>query len=314
MRLMHILAFCLVGHWMMAQAPLSTQFMFNKLAFNPAYAGHYDNVQVLGTVRNQWIGFPGAPKVQQASANIPFFDNSAGLGISLSNHSQGISSRQTIDGAYAYKLPVNDYSALSIGLQSSISRYQVDYTNADLIAIDGKPIDPSIPQQRVNQNLLNFGVGIYYSQEDFYAGISVPKLTLHKLGSDALLGTVSDESRPIYGMIGGAFDMDAYWTFNPELLITYTDRQPWDLDLNMSVVYDQRLRAGIGYRLGGDSEGLGESLDFIFAIHVTDELMIGAAYDYNLSQIQRVSSGSLEVLVSYTFGQSRGREINPRFF
>lgn len=308
--------FCLCWFQGTAQnAPLSTQFMYNKLAFNPAYAGSSPYTELTAIVRNQWVGFPGAPKTQQLSANIPLMDQKLGIGFTAQNHSIGVTDYQTIEGSYSYRFNTSEEGYLSIGIQTSYRRYTVDFTSPEIIAIDGLANDPNILGGSVNANTINFGGGIYWNQRDFYIGISVPRLS----ETDLPLGTSSinlTEQRVLHLMTGMSVNLSDTWTLTPQLLFRYSQNLPWDADVNLSFNYDDYLTLGLNYRHGGDRTGLAESLDLIIGIDINDSIMLGAAYDYNLSELGRVSSGSFEGVVRYRIGAERGRvvDINPRYF
>ena len=164
--------------------PLSTQFMYNKLALNPAYAGSEAYTELTAIVRSQWIGFPGAPKTQQLSANIPLFDQRVGLGITANSHSLGVTNFQTIEGSYSYRLKTSESGTLSLGLQTSYRRYTIDFSDPQVVAIDGIANDPNIIGRNVNTNSLNFGGGIYYSCL-LYTSPSPRDATLSRMPSSA---------------------------------------------------------------------------------------------------------------------------------
>jgi len=113
--------------------PLSTQFMYNKLALNPAYAGAEAHTELIAIVRSQWIGFPGAPKTQQLSANIPLFDQRVGLGLTANSHSLGVTTFQTIEGSYSYRIKTSETGTLSLGLQTSYRRYTIDFNDPQIV-------------------------------------------------------------------------------------------------------------------------------------------------------------------------------------
>ena len=297
------------------QEQLYTQFMYGKLTFNPAYAGSYESTSFTALFRNQWVGFPGAPKTQLLSINIPVSNQRIGFGITATNSSIGISERQTLDGAYTYRFSVGESGFLSIGLQSSLRRYTVDFTDDRLLGIDGIALDPSISPQIFNRNIVNFGAGIYYSQPNFYVGLSAPRLSEADLDFDNSFG-VSKEERIFYAMAGSVISLSNDWTFSPQFLFKYADNVPWDLDINASITYDDRLTLGMSYRHGGDSSSLAESLDLIFGVQITDALTLGVAYDFSLTGFREQSSGSVEGMIRYIIGRSRSSddEVNPRYF
>ncbi len=295
--------------------PLSTQFMYNKLALNPAYAGAQEYTELTAIVRSQWIGFPGAPKTQQLSVNIPMFDQRVGLGLTANSHSLGVTTFQTIEGSYSYRIKTSKTGSLSLGLQTSYRRYTIDFSDPQIVAIDGLTNDPNIIGSTVNTSSLNFGGGIYYSQDRFYVGISVPRLSTQDLTiGDGPLNLT--EQRVINLMGGLNLKLNEQWVATPQLLLRLSGDQPFDADVNVNFTYNDFLTLGLSYRLGGDRNSLGESIDFIVGVALNESLMIGAAYDYNVSQLGRVSSGSFEGLVRYRLGANQGSiiDINPRYF
>lgn len=117
-------------------------------------------------------------------------------------------------------------------------------------------------------------------------------------------------------MVGHSFFLNEQWDITPQALLRLTENQPFDADANVSLTYNDFLTMGLSYRFGGDRNSLGESVDLIIALELNEALMLGAAYDYNLSELGRVSSGSFEGIVRYRIGATQGQvlDINPRYF
>ena len=96
--------------------PMFTQYMFNELYINPAYAGSRENVSVTGLIREQWVGLDGAPSTQTLSAHAPVFGKRVGVGFTVVNESIGVSKRTGVNLNGAYRIPM-DKNTLSFGLQ-----------------------------------------------------------------------------------------------------------------------------------------------------------------------------------------------------
>lgn len=297
------------------QEQLYTQFMYNKLGINPAFAGNHENVSATAIVRNQWIGFEGAPNTQTISLNAPVASQKIGLGLNLTRNTIGISEKQTIDAVYSYRIGISDVGTLSLGLQGSARRYQIDYSDPRLNGIVDKTLDPAIDVQRFNENVINFGAGVYFNTTHFYAGLSSPRLIEREINFASQLG-FSKEVRHILFMMGGAIDLTNDWTVTPQALYRYTSNSPFDMDLNVSASWRSYITAGLTYRHGGDDNSIAESIDILFGVQASRQLMISAAYDFTLSEIRNHSSGSLEVGVHYIIGRRvrDGDIINPRYF
>ena len=297
------------------QEQLYTQFMYNKLGLNPAFAGNHESVAVSAIVRNQWIGFEGAPNTQTASLNAPLAGQKIGLGLNLTRNTIGISEKQTIDAIYSYRVNIAETGTLSIGLQGSARRYQIDYTDPRLNGIVDKNSDPAIDVRRFDENIINFGAGIYYNTSHFYVGVSSPRLIERSINFASELG-FSKEVRHILFMMGGAIDLNDDWVMTPQTMFRYTENAPFDIDFNLSATWRSYLTGGITYRHGGDSNSFAESIDVLFGIQVSRQFMLSAAYDFTLSEIRDHSSGSFEVGLHYIIGGRRnpGDNINPRYF
>ncbi len=297
------------------QEQLYTQFMYNKLGLNPAFAGNHEQVALSALYRNQWIGFEGAPITQTASINAPLLGQKIGLGLNLTRNTIGISEKQTIDGIYAYRIHFKDGGTLSLGIQGSARRYQIDYTDPRLNGIVDKNQDPAILVRKFDQNVINFGAGVYFNTSHFYLGVSAPRLIQEDINFASDIG-FSKERRHFYLMTGGALDLSNDWVLTPQFLFKYVDNTPYDLDANISITYRSLITAGATYRHGGDSSSFAESIDILFGVHVTPSLLIAAAYDYTLSEIRNHSSGSIEFAIHYNIGRKTSAEdiINPRYF
>lgn len=296
------------------QEQLYTQFMYNKLGLNPAFAGNHPLMSVTGLARSQWIGFEGAPNTQTVSLNAPLSDQKIGLGLNLTRNTIGISERQTIDAIYSYRVGIGE-GTLSLGLQGSARRYQIDFTDPRLNGITDKNLDPAVDVIGFDENVINFGGGVYFNTSHFYVGLSSPRLIERNISFASELG-FSTEVRHILFMIGGALDLNDDWTMTPQAMFRHTTNSPFDLDVNLSWTWRSYLTGGLTYRHGGDSSSFAESIDVLFGIQANRQLMISAAYDFTLSQIRNHASGSFEVGVHYLIGgkNAPGDNINPRYF
>ncbi|HQW03162.1 MAG TPA: type IX secretion system membrane protein PorP/SprF, partial [Saprospiraceae bacterium] len=178
-----VLVLSLTFFWMCAvyvnlhaqQQPLHTMFMYNKLLINPAYAGYHDHACASAIVREQWLGFEGAPKTQSLSFNTPLSSQRLGLGFNLQRRSIGVSSSTTFDAIYDYRIPMGN-GTLSLGVQGSARILQVDYSDPAVKTVQDISIDPGVEAISDSKFLANVGAGIYYSTPAFYVGLSSPRL------------------------------------------------------------------------------------------------------------------------------------------
>lgn len=297
------------------QQPLYTQFMYNKQVYNPAYVA-VDATPTLGLVyRTQWIGIEGAPDFQGLSFALPLKNDRIGLGVNLKRVSIGLSSEIVVEGLYGYRIDMGP-GQLTLGMQLSLKNFSVNFTGNDVFTTDGITNDPAVNDGSRSNQFFNFGLGGYYRTDQFFFGISVPRIQNVDLNPMSEFG-LSTEERHLFAMVGASFDINDDLSFTPQLLYRYVRNAPIDLDINASLSYLKKYTAGLTYRLGGDQDALGESLDLILSMQLNEKILFGFAYDYTLSQLRKQSSGSLEIIANYRFVSTTGERsdlINPRYF
>ena len=286
-----------------------TQFAFNKLAFNPGYAGatEYSTVSVLA--RSQWLGLEGAPSSQIATLNLPFSELGPGMGLRFDQVAIGLERQLTFEGSYAYGIPLPGGGRVGLGLSASARYLSVDYQNAR--PTQGGGVDPAIPGGSVSKIVPNFGAGVYVETARFYAGLGVPRLLENNidLGDEATI--ISREARHFYFMSGLTFPLGSSVKVQPQALAKFVPNAPFDLEATVLVYIGEVVFTGGGYRLGGD--GSGESASALFGATVGRRFTFSFAYDLGLSRFSTDQGGSVEALLSYRFGRSRGgRFTDPR--
>lgn len=297
------------------QQPLYTQFMYNKQVYNPAFVA-VENAPSLGLVyRTQWVGIEGAPDFQGLSFAMPLRNDRIGIGVNLKRVSIGLSNEILIEGLYGYRIDMGP-GQLTLGTQLSLKSFSLNFTGDNVLTTDGIANDPAVADGTRSSQIFNFGLGAYYRSDRIFFGLSVPRIQNVDLNSISDFD-LSREERHIYAMAGAKFDINDDLSVTPQILYRYTRNTPLDLDVNASLTYLDRYTAGLTYRLGGDANSIGESLDLILAMQVSEKILIGFAYDYTLSELRKQSSGSLEIIANYRFNVSGGEGsdlINPRYF
>lgn len=306
-----------------------TQFMYNKLLLNPAYAGARGVPTVSGIYRNQWYGFEGAPQSALASFNSPFLSNRVGVGAVVSMQSAGLFRDFSGSLAYAYDLVANDQFSFRAGIQASVRSLSINFGNAITGDPGGPTIDPSLTNQRTNDIYGNVGAGLYatYAQR-LYMGFSVPRIYTNTIGinPDPNVETAK-ESRHFYLMAGAILPINEDLKLLPAVLAKYVQGAPFDADLNINLDIREKFTVGLSGRLGGNrvfetDALLGvESVDLIAFWQVSPLVGVGAAYDFTLSKVRDYTAGSFELLVQADLktvtkknSKSRKNLSNPRFF
>ena len=281
-----------------------SMFMFNKLAYNPGYAGSKEHLCLTGHYRNQWEGITGAPKTYTFGIHSPFFKNRAGLGLSLVSDRIGIMNNLYATLSYAYRIKIKEKSTLAIGLSGTIEQGRLDWALADPLD-QGDNLLPNVRTSKLNPN---FGLGVYYNNEKFYAGVSVPKIFETTVYDDDPIsgGQVSDW-RAVYFMGGAIMRLSKNVQFHPAVLVKYNPHSPFDMDLNASFVFMEKVWIGGSYRLQ-------DSFDAVLRFQVTQRLKLGVAADLTLSELRNYSPGSFELMLQYCFLHKAVKLNNIRFF
>jgi type IX secretion system PorP/SprF family membrane protein len=294
-----MLAFSLMSS---AQQELQiSQYMFNGLFLNPAYAGTHPYWS--GTIlhRSQWLNFPGAPKTNLLAVDGQLKDKRMGLGFMVTNDNIGLNKINDISGSYSYRIKLGKKDGqLAFGLRAGI-RNQVFNAN------DALYVDQGDPLYNGNQSIWTpkFDFGLYYYQERAYLGLTVPNVVTidsrKKDNSDAGL-------RRHYYLNGGyVWKLSNMVDFKPSFLVKLEPTAPVSMDLNAHFLFNQRFWLGVSYRHNAAFVGMLE-------YSITPNLRAGYAYDYTTTAIRTFQGGSHEIMLSYDFIQKLVKIKNPRYF
>jgi type IX secretion system PorP/SprF family membrane protein len=286
------------------QSPVTTQYMFNNLLINPAYAGSKPFTSAALMVRKQWAGFKGSPTTETASIHGALEDKNVGLGLYVSNDHAGITNRTELFGSYSYTLSFGE-AKLAFGLQAGFS--YLKSTLSDLIYNDNN--DPVYQNNTINNVLPNFGAGVYFHTDLFYAGISAPLL----LSYDPLK-TFSFEiddahriRRHYFATSGYVFSLSEQVKLKPSFLIKYVSGAPVQFDINANLLLNNIIWTGVSYRSN-------DAIALIGEYQLTKKLRIGYSFDYTLSVLRNYSAGSHEFMLGYDFGYKVPKVKTPRYF
>jgi type IX secretion system PorP/SprF family membrane protein len=287
-----------------------TNFMYNKLQLNPAYAGSRGVPTIFGLYRTQWQGINNAPETQLLSFHSPFFSQRVGVGATIMHRTVGLTDMVQGNIAYSYNLINSRKIGVRFGLEWT-GRYQVIKLNKSNLYIND-PDDPTLNTSAQQGKLLqNVGAGIYANVRDFYFGISSPALYRNSFGS-VNQTTNYLEQRHFYFMSGAYFPISTKLYLQPAVLLKYTSNAPISTDVHLSMVYDSKVTLGTSYRFG--TSGTVDSFDFLLHYQLSDLLGIGLSYDATMSPLSSYTKGGYEVILQYDLKRKKKDLSNPRFF
>jgi type IX secretion system PorP/SprF family membrane protein len=290
------------------QAPMYTHYMNNTLVANPAYAGSRDALTVTALHRSQWVGFKGAPLTETLTMHTPLRNKHIGLGLSLMNDKIGPSNNTSVFLDYAYIMKLTEKSKLALGMSAGINVYQA---NLSSLLLD-QQLDPSF-QTNVNNHITpNFGFGVYYSRERFYAGISAPNLIQNNylmVKVDNTSSFIGKEQRHYFFITGAVLNIADNLAFKPTSLIKMTVGAPIQADLTASFIIMKKLLVGVMYRTGDAFGGL-------VGFDITDVFHIGYSYDWSYGlKTSQYNQGSHELVLRYDIIFQVKKQIHsPRNF
>ncbi len=293
-----------------------TLFMLNKMYYNPAYAGADAPFTLNVVARRQWWGFEGAPQFEALATDFPLLHDRVGLGFRLQHQVVGIHTRYFLAGNYVYRFQIGD-GYLGAGLKTVLRYSASDYRDDRLHGSVDISMDGGIPMEMETSFAPDFGAGLYYQQEKFYAGLSVTHLLSRRLVAQGYSGYTEINGVHFYVMSGLRMKRVDDFVFEPQLLVRYVKGVPFDGDFNLVTTYRENLKLGLGYRAGGGLHtNTGESLSVFFGTALSETLFFGLSYDYTLTPLRRFSAGSFEVVLQYRIHKVSGTTttINPRFF
>jgi type IX secretion system PorP/SprF family membrane protein len=285
-----------------------TQYMYNTLAVNPAYAGSRGLFSIAALHRSQWIGLDGAPTTQTLNFNTPVAKR-VGIGLSIVNDEIGNGTNQDtyFDLAVSYTIPTSETGKLSFGLKAGGHFLDIDFTKlrnyrpelaAGLMNIDRK-FSP------------NFGAGVYYHTDTFYAGLSVPNFlqTEHFDNSGTSTSYLAQERMNWYLIVGNVFELNPNLKFKPAVLLKAVKGAPLQADLSANFLLNDKFSLGAAYRWDA-------ALSALVGFQATEQFMVGLAYDREITELGNTAfnDGSFEVFLRYEFITRHKRILTPRFF
>lgn len=286
------------------QEPQYSQYMFNMMSVNPAYTGTTEALNALWLSRTQWVGLNGAPVSHTFALHTPIRNKRIGIGASVVIDKIGPVQVLFTNLNYAHRFDLNEKLTISLGLKAGFYEYRVNLTDLQLIEADN-----AFSENFEKKWQPNFGLGVYLYSDNYYAGISIPKLLQTDLEESVSSDAIASELKRHYFITAGyIFELDEAWKIKPSFLNKMVEGAPPSLDLTVQALYNDKFWLGTTYRVG-------DALIFLFDIQINRQLMVGYSYDITLSGMSNLTNGSHEILISYDFaGFTRDKVKSPRYF
>tara|TARA_S200000501_G_scaffold377027_1_gene433930 strand:+ start:4587 stop:5519 length:933 start_codon:yes stop_codon:yes gene_type:complete len=286
------------------QDPQITHNMFDKFLYNPGVVGSQPSVNVGLLHRSQWVGVPGAPTTQNLTVESRVEALNGGLGLNVINDALGPLSTKTATLSYAYQLRLNENNQLGFGF--SFGMMQIGF-DEEWVTPDGQ-IDSSLPPSGSSATVPDIGLGLYFTSENYYLGLSITHLVPFEANFDGV--ATFNPARHYYVAAGYDYDIDEQFSIRPSYYMK-TDGVVFQMDFNVNAFYQQKHWAGFSYRIE-------DAIAFLVGFEITDNLTLGYAYDVVTSKLASETTGGHELMLRYSFdldimGKPDTRYKNVRF-
>jgi type IX secretion system PorP/SprF family membrane protein len=277
-----------------------TQYMYNTINVNPAYAGSRGAMSIFALHRTQWVGLHGAPTTNAVSINTPLNSSRLGLGVSIVNDKIGPTHENTISADLSYTVPTSETFKLSFGIKAT----------ANLFDLDVSRLSPKqagdLSLQNFNKFTPNIGAGIYLHSDKAYIGLSIPNFIETNRYDDNDVKMFKEKKS--YYLIGGyVFDLSSSIKFKPALLTKMVEGAPLQVDISANFLFNDKFMIGAAYRVSA-------AMSAMVGFQISDGMYIGYGYDLETTNLDNYNSGSHEIFLRYEIFKNNKKITTPRFF
>jgi type IX secretion system PorP/SprF family membrane protein len=284
------------------QLAMYSQYMFNTLLLNPAYAGNREILSATALARAQWVGFEGAPVSQTFTIDGAVKSKNVGWGATVYNDKIGLTATTGGYGSYAYRIRMKK-ATLAMGLQLGIVQYRNNGSSAT-VTEGSTAYDPTFNTD-FNAWIPSLGAGFYLSNDKYYVGLSAPTFINTQLSNNVKIEVQRYDH--LFAMAGYVFKLSDDFKLKPSTLIKAVKGSPITMDLNVNLWMRDMIGLGVSYRPGDAIVG-------IFELQISRTMRVGYSYDYTITDLKKYNSGSHELLLRYEFGYGKDKVYTPRYF
>ncbi len=278
-----------------------TQYMYNTINVNPAYAGSRGAMSIFALHRTQWVGLDGAPVTNAFSVNTPLNNSRLGLGVSIINDKIGPTKENTLSADLSYTVPTSATFKLSFGIKATANLFDLDVSKLNPVNAN----DPNL-QNFNNKFSPNIGAGMYLHSDKAYIGISVPNFIESNRYDDNEV-KIFKEKLNFYLITGYVFDLNSSIKFKPALMTKMIEGAPLQLDVSGNFMFNDKFMIGAAYRWNA-------AMSAMVGFQISDGMYIGYGYDLETTKLENYNSGSHEIFFRYEIFKNNNKITTPRFF
>ncbi len=275
-----------------------TQYMYNSLYYNPAYAGLSDGTELTAIHRSQWLGYQGtvnesgAPNTQLISYNSKLSTIPLGVGLYILNDKLGPTSNLEVQTSFSYQYKFKGGATLNFGLKVGLYSTSLDFD--ELVFVDPSDVVAGLTGKET-QMKPDLGFGIYYRKGNFFGGLSAN----HLIGSAFDFGEaqISNQlSRHYYLNAGYDYNINSQLTITPTILLKSVSLDTYNFDLSVIGKYNDMLWAGIAYRQSESASAM-----FGYKLLSDKSLTLAYAFDFVVTNGAGKEPTSHELMLIYNF-------------
>ena len=287
------------------QEPQFTQYMYNTQVINPAYAGSRGSLAVFGLYRTQWVGLDGAPKTANFSINSPIGVRGVGVGLGVMNDQIGPQESTQVTADISYTVQLNDRGLqLAFGMKGGVNMMDIDGEKLNWY----DPNDPSYHFIVRHTSKPVIGAGFFLYDENWYVGLSTPNFLTTSYYDDVKVSVYNSKAH-FYLSGGYVFNISDNFKLKPAAILKMVSGAPLSGDVSLNALFADTFTVGAGYRWDANS-----TLNGMAGFQITNQLMVGYAYDFQTGNLSHYNSGSHEIFLRFELGTRYKSRVNPRFF
>ncbi|WP_276372888.1 type IX secretion system membrane protein PorP/SprF [Chryseolinea sp. H1M3-3] len=270
------------------QTIVYSQYIYNGLLINPAYAGSHVQLSATVSYRNQWVNFEGAPQTATLGVHSTVNNSKVGVGLLVTSDKVGSYTNTGVYAAYAYRIQDQRGGVFSMGLQGGFHNFRADFSELNLKAGQDPTFNGTLSELKPN-----FGGGVFYSNKKFFGGFSVPVILKHAKFFNGGLQQLA-LARHYYLLVGSILPLDRLdkVKLNSSLLIRAQEGTPLNADINVALIFHNLISTGVSYRTG-------ESFTTLLHFKLSEKFNFGYSYDWITSDIRKFSNGTHEFMLNY---------------
>ena len=285
-----------------------TQYMYNTININPAYAGSREALSIFGLYRTQWVGLDGAPQTGTFSINTPIENTKFGVGLGIINDRIGPADETNVAVDVSYTVQTSENWKLAFGVKASANLLNVDFNKLTIFNRNDATFTVRNIDNRFSPNI---GAGLFWYSDKSYIGLSVPNFleTQHFDRASTINSNnfVAKERMNFYFIAGKVFTLSDDIKFKPALLSKIVSGAPLQIDVSGNFIFNEKFVLGAAYRWSA-------AVSLMAGFQINPSWYIGYGYDLETTRLANFNSGSHEIFLRYELFKNYDRIISPRFF